>query len=61
MMLAVGIANLTYSASELILSAILDSLTLFGDGIHNLSDVLALIVAFWADRVLISIMEKLIN
>jgi hypothetical protein len=53
-MLIVGIANLLYSGTEILFSTkpFTGSLSLLGDGIHNLSDVLTLIIAFWAERVI---------
>jgi hypothetical protein len=52
-MLIVGLANLLYSGTEILFSTkpFTGSLSLLGDGIHNLSDVLTLIIAFWAERV----------
>jgi len=52
-MLLVGVANLLYSGTEILFSTkpFTGSLSLLGDGIHNLSDVLTLIIAFWAERV----------
>eukprot|EP01080_Neovahlkampfia_damariscottae_P005809 gene5809-9632_t len=51
-MLIVGLSNLLYSATEILFSTkpFTGSLSLLGDGIHNLSDVLTLVVAFWAER-----------
>jgi zinc transporter 1 len=50
MMIIVGVANLVYSILEITFSTKLltGSLALLGDGIHNFSDVISIIVAFTA-------------
>lgn len=51
-MLIFALLNFVYSLVEIIFSTKLftGSLSLLGDGVHNFSDVLALAVAFWADK-----------
>lgn len=51
-MLLFAILNLLYSLVEILFATKLftGSLSLLGDGVHNFSDVLALAVAFWADK-----------
>eukprot|EP01126_Amoeba_proteus_P001312 TRINITY_DN10374_c0_g1_i1.p1 TRINITY_DN10374_c0_g1~~TRINITY_DN10374_c0_g1_i1.p1 ORF type:complete len:485 (+),score=87.45 TRINITY_DN10374_c0_g1_i1:771-2225(+) len=44
----VGILTLAYSVFEIFMAIQLSSLTLMSDGFHNLSDVIALLIAFWA-------------
>lgn len=47
-LITIGILTLVYSISEIIFGIKLNSLTLLSDGFHNLSDVIALIIAFFA-------------
>lgn len=46
-----GVLMLLYSIGEIVFSLKAKSLTMFSDGLHNLSDALALAVALWAERV----------
>lgn len=50
-MIAIALLTTVYSITEIVIALNINSLALFGDGIHNASDVLTLGVAFWADRV----------
>ena len=43
-----GIVTSLYSLGELALALYYDSLVIFADGLHNLSDGVSLAVAFWA-------------
>jgi Co/Zn/Cd efflux system component len=47
----IGIVTFLYVIFELVVALKLGSLTLLSDGFHNLSDVLALYIAFWASKV----------
>ena len=47
----VGIITFLYVVAELGVALYVGSLTLLSDGFHNLSDVLALYIAFWASQV----------
>ena len=47
----VGGLTLIYCVAELIAALYLGSLTLLSDGFHNLSDVVSLYIAFWAQAV----------
>ena len=48
--LVMGILTTIYSLGELAISLRFESLVMFTDGLHNLSDGLALAVAFWAEN-----------
>jgi Co/Zn/Cd efflux system component len=43
----IGFLNLFDAVAEIIIGLSIDSLALFSDGIHNLSDVLTMIIALW--------------
>jgi len=47
-LITIGILTLVYSVVEIIFGLKINSLTLLSDGFHNLSDVIALIIAFFA-------------
>lgn len=47
-LVAVGVLTLAYSLVELLAALYYASLTLLSDAFHNLSDVLALALAYWA-------------
>eukprot|EP01095_Lingulamoeba_sp_RSL-Kostka_P005946 TRINITY_DN1813_c0_g1_i1.p1 TRINITY_DN1813_c0_g1~~TRINITY_DN1813_c0_g1_i1.p1 ORF type:complete len:429 (-),score=133.77 TRINITY_DN1813_c0_g1_i1:875-2161(-) len=46
----IGILTLLYSLFELVVAVFLNSLTLMTDGFHNLSDVIALVIAYLSTR-----------
>ena len=46
----IGLLSTSYAVAEITLSLVLHSLVMFSDGLHNLSDGLALAVAFWAEK-----------
>eukprot|EP00043_Microstomoeca_roanoka_P014535 m.144190 g.144190 ORF g.144190 m.144190 type:complete len:456 (+) comp16036_c1_seq1:341-1708(+) len=46
-----GVLMLLYSLGEVVFSLKAKSLTMFSDGLHNLSDAFALAIALWAERV----------
>lgn len=48
--LLMGVLMLLYSLAEVAVSLIVHSLTMFSDGLHNLSDAISLAVAYWAER-----------
>lgn len=45
-----GILTTLYSLAEVGISLQFSSLVMFADGLHNLSDGLALAIAFWAEN-----------
>jgi len=47
-LIVVGILTGLYSFAEIGIAVHLDSIALLSDGIHNLSDVISLVIAFWA-------------
>jgi Co/Zn/Cd efflux system component len=47
----IGGLTFIYCIAELIAALSLKSLTLLSDGFHNLSDVVSLYIAFWAQNV----------
>lgn len=47
----VGVVTFLYVIAELGVAIWLHSLVLLSDGFHNLSDVLSLVIAFWASKV----------
>jgi len=47
-LIVIGILTLLYSLTEIAAALYFTSLTLLSDGFHNLSDVIALVIAFWA-------------
>jgi Co/Zn/Cd efflux system component len=48
-LILVGILTLAYSLGELVVAVIYTgSLALLSDGFHNLSDVISIIIAYWA-------------
>ncbi len=47
--IVVALLNLVDALAEIVIGLYVDSLALFSDGIHNLSDVLTLIIAFWVN------------
>eukprot|EP00039_Didymoeca_costata_P007568 m.101275 g.101275 ORF g.101275 m.101275 type:complete len:541 (+) comp13737_c1_seq1:159-1781(+) len=47
----IGVLMALYSVGEIGFALYADSLVMFSDGLHNLSDVLALAVAFWSEKV----------
>ncbi|EGD80511.1 hypothetical protein PTSG_01102 [Salpingoeca rosetta] len=49
--LLMGVLMLLYSLGEIVFSLKVKSLTMFSDGLHNLSDAFALAIALWAERV----------
>ena len=44
-----GVLMLVYSVAEIGASLWLHSLTMFSDGLHNLSDAVSLAIAYWAE------------
>jgi hypothetical protein len=46
----IGLVMVSYSVAEITMSLVLKSLVMFSDGLHNLSDGVALAVAFWAEK-----------
>lgn len=55
----IGGLTLLYCVAELVAALYLQSLTLLSDGFHNLSDVVSLYIAFWAQKVCHSIFISL--
>lgn len=49
----IGAITAIYSVAEIVIAIYLHSLALLTDGFHNLSDVIAIGIAFWAIKVLI--------
>lgn len=49
--LLVGTMTLVYTVAEIGIAVWLNSLSLLSDGFHNLSDVISLVIAFWAVQV----------
>lgn len=47
----IGGLTLIYCIAELVAALFLGSLTLLSDGFHNLSDVVSLYIAYWAQAV----------
>jgi Co/Zn/Cd efflux system component len=47
----IGVLTMLYSLAEIAAALFYNSLTLLSDGFHNLSDVIALMIAFWALKV----------
>eukprot|EP00037_Helgoeca_nana_P022324 m.227877 g.227877 ORF g.227877 m.227877 type:complete len:635 (+) comp25958_c0_seq2:139-2043(+) len=50
----IGVLMALYSVAEIGISTYLNSLVMFSDGLHNGSDCLALLVAFWAEKMKLS-------
>lgn len=50
--IGIAIITLFYVLGELGIAVYINSLVLLSDGFHNLSDVVSLYIAFWANRVL---------
>lgn len=50
-LVAIGLLTSVYSLAEIAAALYFHSLALLSDGFHNLSDVIALVIAFWALRV----------
>jgi hypothetical protein len=49
----IGVLTLIYSVAEIVIALKMESLALLTDGFHNLSDVIAIAIAYWAIRVLL--------
>tara|TARA_R110002050_G_scaffold233621_1_gene369539 strand:- start:1155 stop:1406 length:252 start_codon:yes stop_codon:yes gene_type:complete len=47
----IGALTLAYCIVEIVVALYMDSLTLLSDGFHNFSDVIALLIAFYAAKV----------
>lgn len=50
-LVVIGLLTSLYSLAEIAAALYFHSLALLSDGFHNLSDVIALLIAFWALRV----------
>lgn len=49
--IVIGIITMIYVVVEIGAGVYVHSLVLLSDGFHNLSDVLALVIAYWAQQV----------
>jgi Co/Zn/Cd efflux system component len=48
----IGVITFVYSVIEIVIALHLHSLALLTDGFHNFSDVIAIIIAYWAIKVM---------
>lgn len=47
----IGVLTCIYSIAEIVIALSIHSLALLTDGFHNFSDVIAIVIAYWAIKV----------